>query len=286
MLIKDLYKAKKPVKSFEIFPPKKDADEESIVGAIKEIAALQPDFISVTYSAGGSGGSGKTAELAQMIEENYGVASIAHLTCINAEKSKIDAVLQELKNKGVHNILALRGDLPPGVAKESVVKCPYENASDLLQRIAAEGSFCAGGACYPEGHMDSESLSQDIDFLKFKQDCVAEFLISQLFFDNERFLMFLNKARQAGVKIPISAGIMPIFSRSQIERMIFMCGVSLPAEVVKFVHKFEGNTDDLRKAGLCFAIAQARYLINEGVDGVHIYTMNKPDAARKIFESV
>jgi len=275
--ISELYQQKKPVISFEIFPPKREADVESIYQVLEEMAALSPDFISVTYGAGGAGSVNKTAEIAGVIEGTHRIPAMAHLTCITSSSSRIEAQLAEMKARGVRNVLALRGDRPAGVAEASP---HYLYAEDLIRAIRRDGGFCIGGACYPEGHIECEDDGLSLTHLKRKQDAGADFLISQLFFENDKYFSFLEQTVKAGITLPISAGVMPILGRPQIERMIFMCGASLPSRIVKLLHRYQDNPEDLRKAGIAYAVEQIDGLLAQGVDGVHIYTMNKPDIAR------
>lgn len=275
MRIANLYKSGRPVVSLEVFPPKKEADFMGIRESILGMSGLSPDFMSVTYGAGGAG-SDKTAEIAALIENTCGVTALAHITCVGASREKIRMVLDKLQADGIENVLALRGDLPDGAPGNAA----FSYAKDLTAEIRKRGGFCVGAACYPEGHIDCENLADDMRYLLQKQESGADFLITQLFFDNGLFYRFLERARAGGVTLPVSAGVMPILSRAQIERMIFMCGASLPSDIVKLLHKYERSPEDLRKAGIERAAAQIRGLVEQGVDGVHIYTMNKPEAAR------
>lgn len=279
-MIKNLYTQDRPVFSFEVFPPKKDDDIAGIYAALGEMTALAPDFISVTYGAGGAGGKNKTAEIASFIEEKCGTQALAHLTCVGTGREQIRHTLDEMRAVGITNILALRGDLPPG----GTVGEGYRYASELIQDIRAYGGFCIGAACYPEGHISCDDLEQDMQYLLQKQQAGADFLITQLFFENDTFFRFYERALAAGITIPVSAGIMPILGRQQIERMIFMCGASLPSGIIRLLHKYEDSPEDLRKAGIEYAARQARELLEQEVDGVHIYTMNKPDIARRCAE--
>lgn len=280
MYIKDLYGQKKPVISFEVFPPKKDTDIASIYMALGKIAGLEPDFVSVTYGAGGAGDVNRTCEIASAIKKGCEVEALAHLTCVRADKARIRELLDELAAKGIQNVLAMRGDFPAdGTA---ALSSDYRYASDLIREVKDRGDFCIGAACYPEGHIDCGSFDEDITHLKEKQDAGADFLITQLFFDNNLFWRFLENARAAGVMLPVSAGVMPILSRSQIERMIFMCGASLPSAIIRLLHKYENDPADLRKAGIEHAARQMEDLVAGGADGVHAYTMNHPDIAATV----
>lgn len=275
MEIKTLYKANRPVISFEVFPPKRDSDIAEIYDSLGQMAALSPDFISVTYGAGGGGNSGKTSEIAASIQKEHGVCALAHLTCIGTRREEILHHIADMKNAGIRNVLALRGDLPDGGSPAD----SYRYASDLIRDLKQDGSFCIGAACYPEGHIDCDDLRLDVERLRQKQEAGADFLITQLFFGNDYFYRFLERARDAGVTLPVSAGIMPILGQKQIERMIFMCGVSLPSGIVKLLHKYAHSPSELRRAGIEYAVKQTEELLAHGVDGVHLYTMNKSDIA-------
>ncbi|MDR1066176.1 MAG: methylenetetrahydrofolate reductase [Clostridiales bacterium] len=277
MFIKDLYARKKPVISLEIFPPKKEAGFLALVNILREVSRLSPDFVSVTCGAGGSANEmEKTRTSAATLKNEYHIEPLAHITCVATDERGISKTVEALRADGITNILALRGDLPKSEAPRD-----YPRAARLIEEITALGGFCVGAACYPEGHIESGTLEEDIAHLKEKQDAGASFLISQLFFDNEIFYRFLEKARAAGVSLPVSAGVMPILSRSQIERMIFMCGASLPSAIIKLLRKHENSPADLRAAGIERALAQMEDLVKNGADGTHIYTMNHADIAVK-----
>lgn len=280
MKIKDLYGKGRPVVSFEVFPPKQNADIATIYMALGKIAGLSPDFISVTYGAGGAGNVNRTCEIASAIKKGCGVEALAHLTCVRADRERIGALLDELRANGIENVLAMRGDLPEDDA--GAISADYRYAADLIGEVRDRGDFCIGGACYPEGHIDCADFDENIRHLKVKQEAGADFLITQLFFENDLFWRFLEKARQGGVTLPVSAGVMPFLSRGQIERMIFLCGASLPSTIIKLLHKYRDNPADLRKAGIEYAVRQMRDLTEGGVDGVHAYTMNHPDIAQAV----
>lgn len=277
MYIKELYQIKKPVVSFETFPPKKQSAVEAITDTLGQIAALQPDFISVTYGAGGSGNSGKTTEIASMIKNDFGIEPLAHLTAVTAKREAIHSTLADLKAHNIQNIMALRGDVPVGF--EGDPNGDFVHASDLIREIKEAGGFCVGAACYPEGHIDCDSLPNNYTHLLQKQEAGADFLISQLFFDNNQFYKFLERARRAGVTIPVVPGIMPMMSKSQVQRMIFTCGVSLPSRIIRILHKYENDPESLEQAGIEYACEQVADLLRQDVDGIHIYTMNKPQVA-------
>ncbi len=285
MKISSMFGQGKTVFSFEIFPPKKTSSVETIYNTLEELKDLNPAFISVTYGAGGTmteAGHSKTCEIASIIKNKYNVTPVAHLTCVNSTKDQVEAELNALKANGIENILALRGDINPDVPR-----CyDFAYASDLIKFIKERGDFHISAACYPEGHADAKSKVDDILNLKKKVDAGATHLMSQLFFDNAHFYEFMEKARIAGVNVPIEAGIMPVTNKNQIERMVTMCGASLPQKFVKVMQKFEHNPEALRDAGIAYAIDQIVDLISNGVDGIHLYTMNNPYIARKISEAI
>ena len=224
-----------------------------------------------------SSGIDKTEEISSTVKSKLGVESLAHLTCIGASRESVRKIARELRDMGIENIMALRGDIPKGESTRPSADFTY--ASDLIRELKEFGGFCVGAACYPEGHIDCDDSFKDLVYLREKQDSGAEFFITQLFFDNGLFERFLERARRMGITAPISAGVMPIFSRGQIERMIFMCGVSLPSAIVRLLHKYENDPKSLKQAGIEYAADQMEGLIRGGADGVHIYTMNQPAAA-------
>jgi len=279
MRINELYNQKRQVISLEIFPPKKEDSLNSLYEAMHELTSLSPDFISVTYSAGGSGNSEKTVQIASDIKNKYNTESLAHLTCISADETSIDNYVKMLMDNNIQNILALRGDIPKGV---DISRNRFKYAKDLIFYIKDKyPSLCIGAAAYPEGHADCDNFEDSLEHLKEKVDGGADFLITQLFFDNLYFYNFYEKALKKGINIPISAGIMPILSRSQIEKMIFMCGASLPSKIVRLLNKYENDSHSLKMAGIEYAANQIIDLCKNGVDGVHIYTMNQPIIARE-----
>ncbi len=282
MYISDLFKKDRTIFSFEVFPPKKTSSIETIYETLEGLSELKPDFISVTYGAGGNRSDSKTCQIASDIQEKYGILSAAHLTCVYNTKEDIDYILKELEEHGICNILALRGDINP----DFPVKKDFKYASELVSYIKSRGDFHVSGACYPEGHGEADSLIDDIKNLKKKVEAGAEHLMSQLFFDNTHFYDFLEKARIAGIEVPIEAGIMPVVNKSQIERMVSMCGASLPVKFSKMMQKYEHQPEALRDAGIAYAIDQIVDLISNGVDGIHLYTMNNPYVAGKINDAV
>ena len=277
MKISEIIKSEKPVLSFEVFPPKNSESYESIKGAALEIAALKPDFMSVTYGAGGST-STYTLDVAQSILAN-GVTPIAHLTCVSASKEKIRSYLAEIKEKGIENILALRGDLPAGVTAESL---DFVHASDLVNEIKSCGGFCIGGACYPEGHTESSGLTQDIKNLKIKVDAGCEFLTTQMFFNNDILYNFLYKIREAGITVPVIPGIMPVTNPAQIKRICSLSGTVLPRRFLRLVDRFGDNPVAMKRAGIIYATEQIIDLYSNGINAVQVYSMNKPDVAMQI----
>ena len=281
MKIIDMFE-KGTVFSFEIFPPKKTAPVEIIYNTLEELKDLKPDFISVTYGAGGSGNNVSTCEIAHTIKEKYGIEPAAHLPCINYTKDEITAILKDFEEHGIENILALRGDINPDIPP----KKEFKYASELVEFIKSKGDFDIAGACYPEGHVDTPDMVQDVLNLKKKVDAGASHLISQLFFDNQFFYSFVEKAKIAGIDVPIEAGIMPVTNKKSIERMVSMCGASLPPKFAKMMQKYENNPEALRDAGIAYAIDQIVDLVSNGVDGIHLYTMNNAYVARRISEAV
>lgn len=282
MQIASLFNQKKPVLSFEVFPPKKTSGIDTIYNTLDDLKDLQPDFISVTYGAGGNAGDMVTCDIASTILHTYGITPLAHLTCVNYTKEEIGHILDRLKDNKIENILALRGDINPNLTP----KKEFSYASELVEYIRDRGGFYISGACYPEGHVDSEDLDKDIEHLKIKVEAGAEHLISQLFFDNSYFYDFIEKVRKAGISVPIQAGIMPVINKSQIERMVTLCGASLPPKFTKMMQRFEHSPEAIREAGIAYAVDQIVDLISQGVDGIHLYTMNNPYVARRISESI
>lgn len=283
MKIKEMFSKDKTVFSFEIFPPKKTSSVDTIYNTLEQLQGLTPDFISVTYGAGGNVPGASTCEIASVIKHKYGIESVAHLPCINFSKSEILDRIKEFKENGIENILALRGDINPNIPP----KQDFKYASELIEFIKQnDDSFDIAGACYPECHIEAENMVEDIKNLKKKVECGADHLITQLFFDNQLFYEFIEKVRIAGIDVPIEAGIMPVVNKKQIERMVSMCGASLPSKFVKMMQRYENHPDALRDAGIAYAVDQIVDLISYGVDGIHLYTMNNPYIARKISDSI
>ena len=276
---------KRALFSFEIFPPKREMPLDTIYGTLDELTDLKPDFISVTCGAGGSasGGGSRTAELARYIKNKYHRDSIAHLPCINLSRAEAADLLRELEQNGIDKILALRGDRTEGVTPKE----DFRYAAELISFVkeVSGDKFRIFAACYPEGHIEAPDLDTDIRHLKEKVDAGASHLLSQLFFDNEYFYNFMDKAQKIGINVPVEAGIMPITNKKQIERMVMLCGATLPRKFQRVLAKYEHDAEALRDAGIAFAIDQIVDLLANGVDGIHLYTMNNPYIARKISEA-
>ncbi len=276
MYIRDIYKAKKLPISFEIFPPKGELKVEELRGTLDALAGTEPDFISVTCSAGGSGNGKNTAALTGVIEREYHIPAVAHVTCVNSTRADVDAAIGDIRAQGISNVFALRGDRLPGSRTRD-----FRYGSELISYLKERADFCVGGGCYPEGHVECDDFDEDIRHLKEKQDAGAEFFLRQLFFENSAFYRFIDRARAAGVTAPVDAGIMPIMGKSQITRMVFMCGASLPSAVIRMVNRYENDPESLLRAGMEYAARQILELAESGaVSGIHIYTMNKPEVAR------
>lgn len=282
MKLSSLFNGEKTILSFEVFPPKKTSPIETVYSTLAELKELNPAFISVTYGAGGNAADTTTCDIAAYIQRELGIPSAAHLTCVYSTKEGVLTQLQQFKDRGVENILALRGDVNPEIPRLH----EFEYASDLTKFIKENGDFHVSGACYPECHLEAASLAEDIKNLKIKVEAGAEHLMSQLFFDNDTFHRFREMADIAGINVPIEAGIMPVVNKKQIERMVSMCGASLPPKFTKMMQRYEHNPEALRDAGIAYAIDQIVDLISSGVDGIHLYTMNNPYVARKISEAV
>jgi methylenetetrahydrofolate reductase (NADPH) len=281
MKTSELFKVK-TVLSFEVFPPKKTSLPDTIYKTLDQLNDLYPDFISVTYSAGGSDNSAATIAISSAIKNRYQREAVAHLTCINQSKEDVLSLLQQLEANHIENILALRGDLNPSVSPQQ----DFKHASDLIAFIKAHGDFNIIAACYPEGHGEAPSIAADIRNLKIKVETGVNHLISQLFFDNQYFYTFLERAECAGIDVPIEAGIMPVINKKQIERMVTLCGVDLPKKFIKMMERYENNPEAMRDAGIAYAVDQIVDLVAQGVDGIHLYTMNNAYIARKISEAV
>ena len=282
MKIIEELKKEVPTLSFEVFPPKTDTAFENVRAAVEEIAKLRPSFMSVTYGAGG-GTSHYTLDIAKKIRDEYGVPSLAHLTCVSSTKETVAARIQDLKEAGIENIMALRGDLTPELVGADRSNWPYRNAVDLIRELKESGAdFCIGGACYPEVHPESANQKEDIQHLKEKVEAGCDFLTTQMFFDNNLLYNFLYKIREAGITVPVVPGIMPITNAKQVERAVQMSGSFMPQRFKALVDKFGSDPAAMMQAGIAYATDQIIDLYANGVNHIHVYTMNKPDVAAKI----
>jgi methylenetetrahydrofolate reductase (NADPH) len=284
MKIADILNSKKVSLSFEVFPPKKKEGLESIKNTAISLTNLKPDFISVTFGAGGTT-KGYTAEIAEAIEEN-GTTSLAHLTCVRSTKEALEYTINDLKKRNIKNVLALRGDFPKdAVTGENVFPSGFVHASDLVKLLKDEG-MCVGGACYPEGHPESKSREADIEALKYKVDAGVDFLTTQMFFDNDMLYSFLYRLQSAGIHVPVLAGIMPITNANQVSRMVDLSNAYIPRKLLAICDRFRDSPDAMMQAGIAYATDQIIDLISNGVRGIHIYTMNKPEIAQAIIKNV
>ena len=283
MKIKEILKSSEPHISFEIFPPKTDAGFDSVMKATEAIADLHPSYISVTYGAGG-GTSKNTVKIASRIKHELGVTSLAHLTCVSSTKETVHKVIDELKEQGIENILALRGYIP----QDSDFPLPdhYRYASELIEDIKGQGDFCIGAACYPEGHVETEHKNDDIINLKHKVDCGVDFLTTQMFFDNSILYNFLYRIREKGITVPVIPGIMPVTSGSQIKRIGFLSGTALPERFRTVVDRFGDDKEAMQQAGIAYATDQIIDLFANGINHVHVYSMNKPEVAAAIMNNL
>lgn len=278
----DLFK-QKTVFSLEVFPPKRESSLQSIYNAFENLKEIHPDFISVTYGAGGSSNINATANIADRLVHNYGYTAVAHLAGIGLKKADVDHIIDNLLPMGVNNILALRGD-----EREGIEKGDFEHAVDLISYIKEKYGDKVNiiVACYPEGHIETHNIVDDVKHLKEKVDAGASQLITQLFFNNDSFYRFKERCDLVGIKVPIQAGIMPVANKKQIERIVTLCGVELPTKFTKIMSRYEDNPEALRDAGIAYAIDQIVDLITQGVDGIHLYTMNNPYIATRIHEAI
>ena len=283
MKISEVLKQDKPTLSFEVFPPKKDTDFAQVEAAATQIAALNPSYMSVTYGAGGST-KGLTIRLAEEIQKKYDVATIAHLTCVCAGKDSIRQALSDKKAAGIENILALRGDIPRDY--EGEVFTDFAHASELAELIKACGDFCVGGACYPEVHPDSADRNADIEGLKRKVEAGCEYLTTQMFFDNNIFFNFMYRIREAGITVPVIPGIMPITKRAQVKNAVKLSGCNVPERFKNIVDRFGDTESAMSQAGVAYATDQIIDLIANGVNHIHIYSMNKPEIAKAIQDNL
>lgn len=282
MKISEIYKEKGKSLSFEIFPPKKDSELKNIDETLAVLCELKPDFISVTFGAGGSSNCNRTIELAKKIKREYHVEPVVHLTCLHYNKAEINEFAKILTAEGIQNILALRGDKNPNIQEKE----DFEHASDLIRFLKPQIDFCFLGACYPECHPESGNRIREMKYLKEKVDAGAEVLLSQLFFDNEQFFRFHESCRIADINVPVIPGIMPVINASQIKRMVTMCGATFPERFQKIICRYETNKEALFDAGMSYALSQIIDLLVSDIDGIHLYTMNNPFVARRICEGI
>lgn len=282
MKVTELLKENKVTISCELFPPKKGAQLENYKAIVGKMAALKPSYISCTYGATG-GTSDYTVEIADTIN-SYGIPAIAHLTCASSTKEKVHSVIDELKERRIENILALRGDIPENA--DFPLPDQYHHAIELIREIKESGDFCVGGACYPEGHPEAATMDEDLFYLKEKVDAGCEYLTTQMFFDNNIYYRFLYKALAKGIEIPVTAGIMPVTNAAQVKRTISLTGNLVPAKFLDIVDRFGANPEAMRQAGIAYATEQIIDLIANGVNHIHIYSMNKPDVAGEIMNNL
>lgn len=282
MSIKHLFEEKKPILSFEIFPPKPESDVSVVYRAIDGLVDLNPDFISVTYGALGTT-QGNTVEMASYIKNHHHKESLAHLTCIQNTTAEMESTLNRLEAAGIQNVLALRGDVPEGHQKTN---SDFNYAKDLVNHIKTRDQFSIAAACYPEGHLESPSPEMDILYIKEKVDMGVDFLITQLFLDNEMFYEYFNKLRRNQINVPVVAGILPVLNKKQIARITELSGCSLPPKFKRILEKYESDELALKQAGTAYAIEQIIDLFSWGIDGIHLYTMNRIDTTREIINSI
>ena len=285
MKIIDILNKRNMSLSFEVFPPKKESTFESVVEATEEIAATRPAFMSVTYGAGG-GTSKYTMEIAKNIKDKYGVPTLAHLTCVSSSKATVHQRIQEMKELGIENVMALRGDLTPELMESDPSNWDYKHAVELVRELKENGDFCIGAACYPEVHPDSINQQDDLLHIKEKVDAGADFLTTQMVFDNNLFFNFMYKIREIGVTVPIIPGIMPITNANQVARAIKLSGSFMPQRFKSIVDYFGNDPSAMKQAGIAYATDQIIDLYANGITNVHVYSMNKPDVAKAITDNL
>lgn len=278
MYIRDLFTPDGITISLEIFPPKPGADMQAMLDVVRKMVALSPDFISVTYGAGG-GTSNTTVEIADFVQRQ-GVTALAHLTCVSSTRGEVSGTLDAMRARGIDNVLALRGDIPRETSFPS--QAHYRYAEELVAEVRHRGDFCIGAACYPEGHVEAQSQTEDIAYVRQKVGAGVDFLTTQMFFDNNILYRFLYRLMQKDVRVPVLAGIMPVTNRKQIQRILRMSGTVLPPRFLAILDRFGGDPKSMRQAGVAYATEQIIDLIAGGVHHIHLYTMNKPDIAAEI----
>lgn len=283
MKIIDILKQDRVTLSLEAFPPKNDSAFDTVINAVDRMSGLHPDFMSVTYGAGG-GTSKNTVKIASHVQNDLGVTALAHLTCVSSTREEVARQLDAMRENGIENVLALRGDLP----KNAAFPLPeqYRYASELVSEIKSRGDFCIGAACYPEGHTECEHKEDDIAHLKHKVDCGVDFLTTQMFFDNNVLYNFLYRIRERGITVPVVAGIMPVINGKQIARACELSGTYLPTRFKTIVDKWSDKPEAMRQAGIAYATEQIIDLIANGVQAIHIYSMNRPEVAAAIVENL
>lgn len=281
MKISKILEQKKTLLSFEVFPPKQQANFENTVHAAKELCSLNPDFISITYGAGGTTRE-NTVEIASKIL-SFGTPALAHLTCVGNTSEEAKNIISQMKKNGIENVLALRGDIPQGISNPLSKDLEHAN---VLAKILKDEGFCVGGACYPEGHPESHNRQDDIDNLKYKIDAGVDFLTTQMFFDNNMLYSYLYQIQSKGIHVPVFAGIMPITNSNQISKMIKLSSAYIPSKLLAICDRFSENPEAMRQAGIAYATDQIIDLISNGIRGIHIYTMNKPSVAQEIYKNV
>lgn len=283
MKISEMLNKKKVLVSYEVFPPKQQSNFEKMIETATTITKLNPDFMSITYGAGGTTRS-NTVEIASRIEKN-GTTALAHLTCIGNSIADVHQTVSELKKNNIENILALRGDFPKDFEGEKATIDGLEHASDLVPILKKEG-FCVGGACYPEGHPESSNRQEDLENMKYKVEAGVDFLTTQMFFDNNMLYSYMYQLQNKGIHVPVIAGIMPITNSNQVSRMVKLSSAYIPAKLLSICDRFEHNPEAMRQAGIAYATDQIIDLISNGVRGIHIYTMNKSDIAEDILSNI
>lgn len=283
MKLRDIIGKEKVTLSFEVFPPKTETNYQSVYDAAMDVAAIGPDYMSVTYGAGGST-RGNTIKIAETIQKQYGVTAIAHLTCVGASAEDVRTYAAQMKAAGIENILALRGDRPSDYNGEAFTDFHY--ASELIEEIKKTGDFCVGGACYPEGHTEAFNKKQDIENLKKKVDAGCEFLTTQMFFDNNILYNFLYRIREKGITVPVIAGIMPITRANQVKRACELSGCNVPERFRNLVDRFGTDPAAMEQAGIAYATDQIIDLIANGINNIHLYSMNKPHVAESIRNNI
>lgn len=283
MKITDILSKKKLSISFEIFPPKKDSSYDSVMNTALELSSLHPDFMSVTYGAGGTTCS-YTTEIASELQTKGNTPALAHLTCVGSCKDDLDGIIETLKLNKIENILALRGDFPQEGGEWT--NNEYQHASDLVRYLTTKGGFCVGGACYPEGHPESKNRDEDLENLRYKVEAGCGFLTTQMFFDNDMLYSFLYRMQSKGIHVPVLAGIMPVTNAAQIKKMISLSNAYMPRKLLTIIDRFADNPEALKQAGIAYATDQIIDLITNGIRGIHLYSMNKTDITASIMSNI